>query len=82
MRFKLSADAKKYILRQDKDTADRIYAHLRDATANPPKGDIILMRDKSGRYRMRVGDFRFIYEIEDNTMNVGTIGPRGDVYKK
>jgi transcriptional regulator of met regulon len=42
MRFKLSSDAQKYISSQDKETTKRIYNHLRDATKNPPIGDILL----------------------------------------
>jgi mRNA-degrading endonuclease RelE of RelBE toxin-antitoxin system len=82
MRFKLSSDAKKYIDSQDKNTVKRIYKHLRDATKIPPAGDIIPLSDNSGRYRMRVGDFRFLFTILGNVMLVVKISPRGDAYKK
>ena len=82
MRFKLSSDAKKYLSGQDKATIKRIYRHLRDATKNPPVGDIIPMSDNSGRYRLRVGDFRFLFTKNGNTIIVAKISPRGDAYKK
>jgi mRNA-degrading endonuclease RelE of RelBE toxin-antitoxin system len=82
MRFKLSSDVKKYIDSQDKNTVKRIYKHLRDATKVPPEGDIIPLSDNSGRYRMRVGDFRFLFTIFGNVMLVVKISPRGDAYKK
>ena len=82
MRFKLSSDAKKYVLSQDKSTIKRIYRHLRDATKDPPKGDMLLMSDNSGRYRLRIGDFRFLFTKQGNTLIVAKISPRGDAYKK
>ena len=82
MRFKLSSDAKKYLASQDKSTIKRIYQHLRDVTKNPPKGDILSMSDNSGRYRLRVGDFRFLFTKQGNNLIVAKISPRGDAYKK
>ena len=82
MRFKLSSDAKKYLTSQDRLTIKRIYQHLRNATKNPPKGDIIPLSDSSGRFRLRVGDYRFLFTIQGNNMIIAKISPRGDVYKK
>jgi mRNA interferase RelE/StbE len=31
-------------------------------------------------YRLRVGDYRVIFEIEDDTLTVIAVGPRGGVY--
>ena len=81
MRFKLSSDAKKYLASQEKSTIKRIYQHLRDATKNPPKGDILPMSDNSGRYRLRAGDFRFLFTKQGNILIVAKISPRGDAYK-
>ena len=81
LRFKLSSKAKKYLLSQEKDTVKRIYKHLRDATKNPPRGDITFMNDDSGRYRMRVGGFRFLLYKRGNILLVTKISPRGDAYK-
>jgi len=48
----------------------------------PPKGDIIMMVDNSGRYRLRVGDYRFLFTKKDNVLTIAKISPRGDAYKK
>jgi len=32
------------------------------------------------RYRLRVGDFRVIFELGDGRMSVIDIGPRGEIY--
>jgi len=82
VRFKLSSDAKKYLASQDKSTIKRIYQHLRDATKIPPKGDIIPLSDNSGRFRLRVGDFRFLFTKIGNDIIIAKISPRGDAYKK
>jgi mRNA interferase RelE/StbE len=34
-----------------------------------------------GVYRVRVGDYRVVYRIEDDELLVLKIGHRGDVYK-
>jgi mRNA-degrading endonuclease RelE of RelBE toxin-antitoxin system len=68
MRFRLTTDAKKYINRQNKETKNRIYKSLRDASKEPPEGDMIIMSDGSGRWRLRTGDFRAIIKIEGNIL--------------
>ena len=35
----------------------------------------------SGRYRLRVGDFRFLFTKHDNDLIIAKISPRGDAYK-
>lgn len=37
-----------------------------------------------GEYRIRVGDYRVIYEIHDQKIKIQVLnlGPRGDVYKR
>jgi mRNA interferase RelE/StbE len=32
------------------------------------------------RFRLRVGDFRVIFEVEDDVMSIIMIGPRGEIY--
>lgn len=46
--------------------------------------DIKKMKSKSLLYRLRIGKFRFIYEVnnEEAIIFVYTGGSRGDIYKK
>ncbi len=44
-------------------------------------GDIKAMQGMKGFYRLRVRDWRIIFEIVDERIVVHAIGPRGDVYK-
>lgn len=34
-----------------------------------------------GTYRFRVGNYRVIFDIEDNTIKILTLGNRKDIYK-
>ena len=81
MRFKLTSDAKKYLDSLDKESANRIYDSLRKATKTPPYGDIKTLQGSNGLYRLRVGDLRIIFSIDNNNMIVFKISPRGQAYK-
>jgi mRNA interferase RelE/StbE len=82
MRFKLTTDAKRYLDTLDKSTIDRIYEALRSMTREPPTGDIKPLSGSDTLYRLRVGDFRIIYEIDGNNVIIEKIAPRGQAYKR
>ena len=48
----------------------------------PPRGAIAL-KDLPSLYRIRIGDYRVIYQVQDATLVVLVvrIGSRGDVYR-
>jgi len=76
----------KFLSKLDKRSVDRIREAIAGLTANPPQGDIKLMKGFSdGRKRLRVGGFRVIYRIDsENKMEILfiiDIGNRGDIYK-
>jgi mRNA interferase RelE/StbE len=69
--------APKHVIRRVRVKLDKIVAD--------PYGDhpsVTKLRGRSG-YRLRVGDWRVIYEIDDETVVVVVlaIGPRGDIYR-
>ena len=79
MKFDFSADAMKSIGKLDANTAGRV---IKGILRLPDKGDIKpLEGEHAGWFRLRVGDWRIIYTIEDNSVFVGHILPRGDAYK-
>jgi len=42
---------------------------------------VVKLGDVKGVFRLRVGDYRVVYRIEDDEVLVLKIGYRGDVYK-
>lgn len=75
----LTKKAEKFIKRQDKDTQKRIIR----AIIELPEGDVKKLKGMNDIYRLRVGDFRVIFEKNDNELIIVVIdiGNRGQVYK-
>jgi mRNA interferase RelE/StbE len=74
--------AQKQILKLDKKIIPTIKAAIADLANNPrPQGYKKLKGEDA--YRIRVGDYRIIYEINDNTIivTVVSVGHRKDIYK-
>ena len=46
-----------------------------------PKGDVKPLQGEDSAYRLRVGDWRVVYQIADNEIIIRKIGSRGDVFK-
>lgn len=74
--------AQKQIMRLDKKVVPSIKAAIADLANNPrPYGYKKLKGEDA--YRIRVGDYRVIYEIEDDKIivTVVSVGHRKDIYK-
>jgi mRNA interferase RelE/StbE len=74
--------AAKYLERLGEPNKSRIKAAFEALAKEPAEGDIKPVVGKKGYFRLRVGDFRALYRIENNTIFVTNIDPRGQVYKK
>ena len=61
----------------------RIVAKIKDVAVDPhaPNNNLTKLQGRDG-YRLRVGDWRVIYELQDErlVMLVLDVGPRGDIY--
>jgi mRNA interferase RelE/StbE len=80
MKYDFSHDAIKAFGKLDSNTAGRI---IKGIMGLPDRGQIkALTGDLEGKMRLRVGDWRIIYTIENGTVLIGHILPRGDAYKK
>ncbi len=44
-------------------------------------GDVKKLRGSKNEYRLRVGGYRVLFELEDNRIVVYTVGPRKDIYQ-
>lgn len=79
---KLKSSVKKQLKRLDKKQAERILVRIYLLADNPyPRGVEQLTGQKA--YRIRVGDYRVIYEIQNNQLLVRVIrvGHRKDIYR-
>lgn len=78
-------DALKYLTKLDRPTRTRIVHALQILADNPynPELDIKKLQGVIEEYRMRVGNYRIIYTLNDKILQIQVIkiGPRGDVYK-
>ena len=82
MRYKIEIDkrAVKFIVKQPKLQRERILSAIYKL---PHFGDIKAMQGHMGYYRLRVGDYRIIYTVDNNVLlvHVVAVGNRGDIYK-
>ena len=81
-----SRKAASYIKRLGPDSRKRIVTAVERLAADPEDAslDVKPLQGRPGEFRLRVGDYRIIYEPEHAILliSVITISPRGDVYKK
>ena len=82
MKYRIVFDkpAEKYIRKQPKKQQERLIRAIR---LLPDIGDIKPMSGHENLFRLRVGDVRVLYTIENDVLmiRVMDIGNRGDVYK-
>ncbi len=76
MKIKYSKQSAKFLSKQDKITQKRII----EAINKLPNGDVRKLQGRSG-YRLRVGNFRVIFDREGNILHIEEIDNRGQVYK-
>lgn len=82
MIYKIDFDkkAQKFILKQPKEKRDLILKSI----YNLPNGDIRPLQGHKGFYRLRVGDYRIIYTIDNGQYIICIVKAhnRGDIYKR
>ena len=80
----LSNRAKRDLAALAPDLQPRIVKALRTVEANPRPSGIEKLKGEENVYRLRVGDYRILYEIHDNQLLVLVIkiGHRREVYRK
>ena len=80
MKIQIDKPAMKFLAKQPKPQQERL---LRAIYKLPTEGDIKAMVGHNGLYRLRVGDYRVLFTVENAilTVRVLQIGNRGDVYK-
>ncbi len=76
MDIQYSKQAIKFLKKQDKPTRKRIVTAINLL----PAGDVKNLQGRNS-YRLRVGDYRVIFDIHGNILYIEKIGNRGQVYK-
>ena len=74
--------ATKQIEKLPQNIQPRIRAKIRDLADNPRPSGVKKLKS-SIKYRVRVGDYRIVYEIQDDVLvvTVVRVGHRKDVYE-
>lgn len=76
MQINYSKQAVKFLSKQNKIVQKRII----DAINKLPSGDVRKLQGRTG-YRLRVGNFRIIYDTSGNILYIEEIDNRGQIYK-
>lgn len=75
MDIRYSKQAEKFLKKQDAVTRKRIRSAIREL----PSGDVKKLQGRNG-YRLRVGDYRVIFDNDGNIIYVERVHNRGQVY--
>ena len=59
----------------------RVKDRVKSGIEKIPFGDIKKLRGYSNLYRLRIGDYRVIYEIWNEEIIIDAVLPRGEAYK-
>ena len=75
--------AERQIKKLSKPIQNLIVKRLEELAINPRLPSVLKMEGEEGFYRVRVGDYRIIYEIQDRALLIiiVKVGHRGDVYR-
>lgn len=71
-------EAGKHIGKMDKPTKQRI----KKAIEKLPAGDVKKLQGYSNDYRLRVGDLRVIFSVNNDIIIIKDVLPRGQAYKR
>ena len=78
MEIKYKRKAVKYIESCDKLTKNR----LKVSIENLPLGDVKKLKGFEDEYRLRVGDLRVLFSVQNGIILINDIQSRGQVYKR
>ena len=74
-------NAIKELAKLEKNVSTRIYKKVNSLKENFNSTDIKRMQN-SDLFRLRLGDYRILFEIKANTITILKIGNRKNIYKK
>jgi len=82
-RIEATATARRQVRRLPRETQDRVRLRVRALAIDPRPPGVTKLTGHERLYRIRVGDYRVIYEIRDEVLLVLVVevGHRRDVYR-
>jgi mRNA interferase RelE/StbE len=82
LNIKLATTAHKYLTKLDKNTQHRIADRLKNLAETPLDFRLSYPLKGSTKRSSRVGNYRILFEIDNEDMIVADIGPRGQIYRR
>ena len=81
--IEISNKATKQLKKLSTDIRDRINEKILELAENPRPSGVVKLENTDNKYRIRVGNYRILYEIEDDVLivKVVRVGHRRDVYR-
>jgi len=75
--------ASKQLAKLPEDVKQRINIKVQELTDNPRPSGVVKLESSNNRYRIRVGDYRVLYEIIDDLLIVTVVklGHHREVYQ-
>lgn len=76
--------ARKMLKKLSPELQDRIQSKIDDLAIEPRPDGVKKLKGEENSYRIRVGDYRIIYEIYDDILvvKVVEVGHRSEIYKQ
>ncbi len=81
MEIKYSKTFIKSLSNLDKRYRQNILTSIEGLIKIPPEGDIKPLKGYNNTNRLRVGKYRILFRIIDDTLFIDSLGSRGDIYK-
>ncbi len=83
MSFKIIWDEKAYnsLQKLEPSISRRVFKKVEELSDNPFSKDIKRLKG-SNDFRLRVGDYRVIFSIEQNTLQILKVGHRKNIYER
>jgi mRNA interferase RelE/StbE len=80
---KFTSGARKMFRKLSQQLQDRIQTKIDDLAIEPRPNGVKKLKGEENSYRIRVGDYRVIYDIFDDVLLVSVVevGHRSEVYK-
>jgi mRNA interferase RelE/StbE len=81
VKVEVDRDVLVWLHKQPRNVFLAVMGGILGLVADPTPQNSTAMRDGSGR-RLRVGDYRVVYRVEDDELTIHTVGHRRDVYER